>query len=97
LAAQRNYLLTPVNISIELFRAKKKTFYMDDFKYLGWIPIALKGVMYMISPANITPSLPRQTISNLQKCCRSVWISIKEIEIYPNKKATVYKPWIFCL
>ncbi|TWR31037.1 amino acid adenylation domain-containing protein [Mucilaginibacter pallidiroseus] len=44
LAAQRNYELVPVDIAIELFRAKKKTFYMDDFKYLGWRPYALKGV-----------------------------------------------------
>jgi thioesterase domain-containing protein len=44
LAAQRNYELVPLDIAIELFRAQKKTFYMDDFKYLGWIPYALKGV-----------------------------------------------------
>lgn len=42
--ALRNYILTPLNIAIELFRAKKRTFYMVDFDFLGWRPFALKGV-----------------------------------------------------
>ncbi|QEC74513.1 non-ribosomal peptide synthetase [Mucilaginibacter ginsenosidivorax] len=42
--ALRNYVLKPVNIAIELFRAKKRTFYMADFKFLGWTPFAMKGV-----------------------------------------------------
>ena len=40
----RNYVLKPLNIAIELFRAKKRTFYMEDFEYLGWKPYALNGV-----------------------------------------------------
>jgi amino acid adenylation domain-containing protein len=42
--ALRNYFLKPLNIAIELFRAKKRTFYMADFEFLGWKPFALKGV-----------------------------------------------------
>lgn len=42
--ALRNYFLTPLPIAIELFRAKKRTFYMVDFNFLGWRPFALKGV-----------------------------------------------------
>lgn len=42
--AERNYNLTPYPVRIELFRAEKRTFYMDDFEYLGWKPYALKGV-----------------------------------------------------
>jgi amino acid adenylation domain-containing protein len=42
--ALRNYILTPLSIAIELFRAKKRTFYMPDFDFLGWQPFALKGV-----------------------------------------------------
>ncbi|WP_183559193.1 non-ribosomal peptide synthetase [Mucilaginibacter sp. SP1R1] len=42
--ALRNYFLTPLPIAIELFRAKKRTFYMIDFDFLGWRPFALKGV-----------------------------------------------------
>jgi len=72
LAAQENYLLTPVDISIELFRAKKKTFYMDDFKYLGWIPFALKGVRVHDIPGEhntiFAPPNDKQFAKVLQEC-----------------------------
>jgi amino acid adenylation domain-containing protein len=42
--AKRNYFQKPINITVDLFKAKKKTFYMADFKYLGWREFALKGV-----------------------------------------------------
>jgi len=42
--AKRNYYQKPLDITVDLFRAKKKTFYMSDFKYLGWREFALKGV-----------------------------------------------------
>lgn len=42
--AQKYYQLKPYNIAVEIFRAENKTFYMDDFEYLGWKPYALKGV-----------------------------------------------------
>ncbi len=42
--AEKKYQLKPYNIAIEVFRAEKRTFYMDDFEYLGWKPYALKGV-----------------------------------------------------
>jgi amino acid adenylation domain-containing protein len=70
--AQRNYLLTPINIKLELFRAKKKTFYMDDFKYLGWIPYAKKGVnVYEIPGEHNTifaPPNDKQFAKVLQDC-----------------------------
>jgi amino acid adenylation domain-containing protein len=42
--AEKHYQLKPYNIAIEVFRAEQRTFYMDDFEYLGWKPYALKGV-----------------------------------------------------
>ncbi|WP_419698189.1 hypothetical protein [Mucilaginibacter sp. NFX135] len=42
--AEKHYKLEARNISIELFRAEDRTFYLDDFEYLGWKPYALKGV-----------------------------------------------------
>lgn len=42
--AQRYYKIEPYNISIELFRAEVKSFYLDDFEFMGWKPYALKGV-----------------------------------------------------
>jgi amino acid adenylation domain-containing protein len=72
LAAQRNYRLTPVHIAIELFRAKKKTFYMDDFKLLGWRPYALKGVNVHDIPGEhntiFAPPNDKQFAEVLQKC-----------------------------
>ncbi|HEK22320.1 amino acid adenylation domain-containing protein [Mucilaginibacter sp.] len=72
LAAQKNYLLTPVNIAIELFRAKKKTFYMNDFKYLGWKPFALKGVHVHDIPGEhntiFAPPNDKEFAQVLQKC-----------------------------
>jgi amino acid adenylation domain-containing protein len=72
LAAQRNYLLTPVDITIELFRATKKTFYMDDFKFLGWRPYALKGVNVHDIPGEhntiFAPPNDKQFAKVLQEC-----------------------------
>jgi len=42
--AKRNYFQKPLDIKVDLFRATTKTFYMSDFKYLGWRKFALKGV-----------------------------------------------------
>nr|WP_294945504.1 amino acid adenylation domain-containing protein [uncultured Mucilaginibacter sp.] len=70
--AQRNYKLTPVDIKIDLFRAKKKTFYMDDFKNLGWIPYALKGVNVHDMPGEhntmFAPPNDKQFAKVLQEC-----------------------------
>ncbi|MES2278520.1 MAG: amino acid adenylation domain-containing protein [Bacteroidota bacterium] len=42
--AERNYRMQPAPVEVQIFRARKHTFYMDDFNYLGWKPYALKGV-----------------------------------------------------
>jgi len=42
--AKRNYYQKPLDITVDLFRAQKRTFYMADFDYLGWREFALKGV-----------------------------------------------------
>jgi thioesterase domain-containing protein len=42
--AEKRYQLKPYDVTVEVFRAETKTFYMDDFEYLGWKPYALKGV-----------------------------------------------------
>ena len=41
-SAYQKYQLTPYNGNIVVFRASEITFYMDDFKYLGWKPYAKK-------------------------------------------------------
>ena len=42
--AARNYRLVPMPMRVDLFRAKVRSHYMDDFEFLGWRPFALKGV-----------------------------------------------------
>ncbi len=42
--AEKFYQLKPQDVTVEVFRAEHRTFYMDDFEYLGWKPYALKGV-----------------------------------------------------
>ena len=42
--AQRHYKIQPYDIAIELFRAETRSFYVDDYEYMGWKPYALKGV-----------------------------------------------------
>ncbi|QXV64196.1 amino acid adenylation domain-containing protein [Mucilaginibacter sp. 21P] len=72
LTAQKNYLLTPVNIAIELFRARKKTFYMADSEFLGWKPYALKGVNVHDIPGEhntiFAPPNDQEFAQALQKC-----------------------------
>lgn len=72
LTAQKNYRLEPVDVTIELFRAKKKTFYMDDFKFLGWRPFALKGVNVHDIPGEhntiFAPPNDKQFAKVLQEC-----------------------------
>jgi amino acid adenylation domain-containing protein len=70
--AGRHYQLKPHHIAVELFRAEKRTFYMDDFEYLGWKPYALKGVHIHNIPGehNTIFKAPNDKLfaKELQKC-----------------------------
>ena len=70
--AKRNYYQKPLNIAVDLFKAKKKTFYMADFKYLGWREFALKGVNVHDIPGEhntiFAPPHDKQFAVELQKC-----------------------------
>lgn len=59
--AANTYQIVPQQVKIDLFRAKEKTYYMDDFVYLGWKEFALGGIdihevpgdhNYMFAPPN---------------------------------------------
>ena len=39
-----NYITTPLNVEVSLFRVEKRLYFVDDQKYLGWDKFALKGV-----------------------------------------------------
>jgi amino acid adenylation domain-containing protein len=70
--AWEKYVFTPYNGSIELFRAKKRTFYMDDFEYLGWKPFALKGIRIHEIPGEhnyiFAPPNDKEFAKILQRC-----------------------------
>ncbi len=42
--AMENYVLKPSPIAIDLFRARRQTFYIEESKTYGWSKYALKGV-----------------------------------------------------
>lgn len=70
--AMDNYFVQPVDIAVDLFRAKKKTFYMDDFKFMGWKPYAKKGVRTHDIPGEhntiFAPPNDQEFAVVLQKC-----------------------------
>lgn len=70
--AEKHYQLKPYNITVEVFRAENRTFYMDDFEYLGWKPYAMKGVKIHPIPGehNTIFKAPNDKVfaSILQKC-----------------------------
>jgi thioesterase domain-containing protein len=70
--AKRNYYQKPLKIKVDLFRARKKTFYMSDFKYLGWREFALDGVNVHDIPGEhntiFAPPNDKEFAIVLQKC-----------------------------
>jgi len=70
--AKRNYYQKPLDIKVDLFRAKKRTFYMDDYEYMGWREFALKGVNVHDIPGEhntiFAPPNDEQFAAVLQQC-----------------------------
>jgi len=70
--AKRNYFQKPLEITVDLFRAKKRTFYMDDYEFMGWKKFALKGVNVHDIPGEhntiFAPPNDKEFAVVLQKC-----------------------------
>lgn len=70
--AADNYFLRPYNGKIDLFRAKVRTYYMEEPKYLGWKKYALKGVQVHDIPGDhnyiFAPPNDKEFASVLQNC-----------------------------
>lgn len=70
--AKRNYFQKPLDITVDLFRAKKRTFYMDDYEFMGWKKFALKGVNVHDIPGEhntiFAPPNDKEFAVVLQKC-----------------------------
>lgn len=39
-----NYIIKPAAVKVTLFKAKLRTFYIEDFKYYGWKKYAINGI-----------------------------------------------------
>ncbi len=50
--AYYNYLIKPFDGTVDLFRAKTRIYFIDDFKFLGWKKYALKGVKVHVVPGD---------------------------------------------
>ena len=70
--AKRNYYQKPLDIVVDLFKAKKRTFYMDDYEYMGWREFALKGVNVHEIPGEhntiFAPPNDKEFAAVLQEC-----------------------------
>ncbi|RYE22765.1 MAG: non-ribosomal peptide synthetase, partial [Sphingobacteriaceae bacterium] len=66
------YLITPYDGTVDLFRAKVKTYYMQDPKFLGWKKFALKGVNIHEIPGDhnyiFAPPNDKEFAQVLQQC-----------------------------
>nr|WP_121273036.1 non-ribosomal peptide synthetase [Pedobacter schmidteae] len=57
--AHNNYVLSPADVKITLFRAKKRLYYLDDLVYMGWSKYARKGIdIYEVQGDHKTFLLP---------------------------------------
>jgi len=67
----QSYGIKPLDISISLFRAKKKLYFIDDSKYMGWKKYALKGMKLYDVPGDhktfIEPPNSETFVEILQK------------------------------
>ena len=76
----KHYLFKPHNIEVNVFKAETRTFYVDDKKFLGWKPYALKGVNVHNIPGehNTIFKAPNDKIfaEVLQKCLDKASVNI---------------------
>ncbi|SDJ55952.1 amino acid adenylation domain-containing protein [Pedobacter sp. ok626] len=73
--AHNNYKLTPFDVKITLFRAKKRLYYLDDMVYLGWSEYAKKGIDIYEVPGDhktfLLPPMDKEFAMILQKALNS--------------------------
>jgi hypothetical protein len=66
-AAFKAYDLIPFNNSVYLFKAKKRVYFVDDFKYLGWQKYAQKGVKVFEVPGDHATMLQQPNVCEFGK------------------------------
>jgi len=65
--AARDYKLTPYEGKIDLFRARRKTYYLPDFEYLGWKNLALGGIKIHDVPGDHSEMFNHPNVEELAK------------------------------
>jgi amino acid adenylation domain-containing protein len=67
-----NYWMTPLNIKVDLFRAKEQLSYVDESIFKGWEKFALKGVITHKIPGNHDTILLPQHIKDVANIFQNV-------------------------
>jgi amino acid adenylation domain-containing protein len=87
--ALKRYRFKPHNIEVNVFRAETRTFYVEDKKYMGWKPYALKGVNIHKIPGehNTIFKAPNDKIfaDVLQKCLNKAVVNDAPAEVKKEK------------
>ncbi|SMC94665.1 non-ribosomal peptide synthetase [Pedobacter nyackensis] len=65
--AFKSYSMQPFNNYVYLFKAKKRIYFVDDFKYLGWQKYAKKGVKVFDVPGDHATMLQQPNVSEFGK------------------------------
>jgi amino acid adenylation domain-containing protein len=65
--AFKSYNIQPFNNYVYLFKAKKRVYFVDDFKYLGWQKFAKKGVKVIDVPGDHATMLQQPNVSEFGK------------------------------
>ena len=69
--AYYNYKIKPFDGTIDLFKARKRIYFVDDFKFLGWKKYALKGVNVHVVPGDHKTMLQSPNDKELAKAMQN--------------------------
>src|SRR5690606_13999345 len=88
--AYDNYQIEPIDLKIDLFRVKKRLYYLDDLIYLGWGKFAKQGVDVHEVPGDhktfILPPNDKILASVLQRC-----LTMKSLTMSSTHQVTFQK------
>lgn len=65
--AFRNYHLAPFSGTLHLFKAQSRSYYVDDFEYLGWTDYAQGGVKVYEAPGDHKTMFEQPNVSKLAR------------------------------
>jgi amino acid adenylation domain-containing protein len=84
--AYRHYRITPYNGTVDLFRVKKRLYFVEDPEFMGWKPYAMQGVsVHEIAGDHKTFLIP----PNDQELAAAMKIALRERERSENGRETI--------